>query len=76
MYPSDDTIEEPLEEVDDASGVSRNGKKCGIDLISYEMLKCIHDYNSNLLLKVLNYVFHNNATAYDWFISITAPIHK
>ena len=65
-----------LEELDEASGVLRNGKKCGIDLISYEMLKCIHDYNSNLLLKVLNYVFHNNATAYDWFISIIAPIHK
>ena len=40
------------------------------------MLKCIMEYNPNLLLKELNYVLHNNATANDWHISIIAPIHK
>ena len=81
-YPPDDTSEGPLdfdiseEELDDSSGVLKNGKKCGIDLISYEILKCIRDYNPKLLLKVLNFVLQNNATAYEWFISIIAPIHK
>ena len=81
-YPPDDTSEGPLdyeisdEELDDASGVLKNGKKCGIDLISYEILKCIRDFSPKLLLKVLNFVLQNNATAYEWFISIIAPIHK
>ena len=82
VYPPDDVNEGPLdyeislEELDDASGVLKNGKKWGADLISYEMLKCIKDYNPNLLLQVLNYTLLNNATAYAWFISIIAPIHK
>ena len=82
VYPADDLHEGPLdyeiteEELDDASGVLKNGKKCGIDMISYEMLKCIREFNPNLLLKVLNYVLHNTATAYEWFVSIIAPIHK
>ena len=81
-YPPDDTDDGPLdyeisdEELDDASGVLKNGKKCGIDMISYEILKCIRDYNSKLLLKVLNFVLRRNVTAYEWFISIIAPIHK
>ena len=81
-YPPDDTDDGPLdyeiseEELDDASGVLKNGKKCGIDLVSYEILKCIRDYNPQLLLKVLNFVLQNNVTAYEWFISIIAPIHK
>ena len=81
-YPPDDENEGPLDyeisldELEGASGVLKNGKMCGIDLISYEMLKCILEYNSNLLLKVLNYVLHNNTTANDWYISIIAPIHK
>ena len=81
-YPPDDTDDGPLdydisnEELDDASGILKNGKKCGIDLVSYEMLKCIRDYNPRLLLKVLNFVLQNNVTAYEWFISIIAPIHK
>ena len=54
-YPPDDTSEGPLdyeisdEELDDASGVLKNGKKCGIDLISYEILKCIRDFSPKLL---------------------------
>ena len=81
-YPPDDTDDGPLdyeiseEELDDSSGVLKNGKKCGIDLISYEMLKCIRDYNPQLLLKVLNFVLQNNVVAHDWFVSIIAPIHK
>jgi hypothetical protein len=82
VYPPDDENEGPLdyeislEELDDAKGVLKNGKKWGADLISYEMLKCIKNYNPNLLLKVLNYTLSNNATAHSWFISIIAPIHK
>ena len=81
-YPPDDTSEGPLdfeiseEELDDSSYVLKNGKKCGIDLISYEILKCIREYNPQLLLKVLNFVLQKNATAYEWFVSIIAPIHK
>ena len=82
VYPPDDMNEGPLdyeiseEELDEASAILKNGKKCGIDLISYEMLKCIRDYNPKLLLKVLNFSLHNNATADEWFISVIAPIHK
>ena len=64
------------EELDEASGILKNGEKCGIDYISYEMLKCIRDYNPKLLLKVLNFALRNNATAHEWFISVIAPIHK
>ena len=82
VYPPDDENEGPLdyeislEELDDSSGVLKNGKKWGADLVSYEMLKCIKEYNPRLLLKVLNYTLLNNVTAYEWFISIIAPIHK
>ena len=82
VYPPDDENEGPLdyeislEELNDSSGVLKNGKKWGADLVSYEMLKCIKEYNPRLLLKVLNYTLLNNVTAYEWLISITAPIHK
>ena len=81
-YPPDDENEGPLdyeislEELNKAKGVLKKGKKWGADLISYEMLKCILEYKSSLLLKTLNYVLTNNVTAYEWFISIIAPIHK
>ena len=45
-------------------------------MISYEILKCILDFNSKLLLNVLNFVLQNNVTAHEWYISIIAPIHK
>ena len=81
-YPPDDENEGPLdyeislEELNGARGVLKNGKSCGIDLVSYEMLKCILEHSPDFLLKVLNYVLHNNVAAYDWYISIIAPIHK
>lgn len=40
-------------------------KKCGVDLISYDMLKCFMEYNTDLLLKLFSYVLHNNAAADD-----------
>ena len=65
-----------LEELKDVEGVLKNGKASGIDLISYEMLKCIIEYNPNILLKIFNAVIQQNLSVSDWFISIIAPIHK
>ena len=62
-----------LEELKDAEGVLKNGKASGIDLISYEMLKCIIEYNPNILLKVFNSVLQHNLSISDWFISIITP---
>ena len=82
VYPPDDTSEGPLdyeitlEELTDAKGVLKNGKASAIDLISYEMLKCVIEYDAKILLKVFNYALRNNAALDDWFVSIIAPIHK
>ena len=65
-----------LEELKDVEGVLKNGKASGIDLISYEMLKCIIAYNPNILLKVFNSVLQHNLSISDWFVSIITPIHK
>ena len=82
IYPPDFEESGPLdylislEELKNAEGVLKNGKASGIDLISYEMLKCIIAYNPNILLKVFNSVLQHNLTVPDWFVSIIAPIHK
>ena len=65
-----------LEELKDAEGALKNGKASGIDLISYEMLKCIIEFNTNILLRVFNSVRQHNLSISDWFISIITPIHK
>ena len=65
-----------LEELKNVEGVLKNGKASGIDLISYEMLKCIIEYNPNILLNVLNSVLQQNLSISDWFISIITPIQK
>ena len=54
----------------------KNGKASGIDMISYEMLKCIIAYNPNILLKVFNCVLQLNLSISEWFVSIITPIHK
>ena len=64
-----------LEELKGVEGVLKNGKASGIDLISYEMLKCIIAYNPNILLKVFNSVLQHNLSISDWFVSIITPIH-
>ena len=40
------------------------------------MLKCIIEFNPNILLKVFNSVLQQNLSISDWFISIITPIHK
>ena len=82
IYPPDFEVSGPLdylitlEELKDAEGVLKNGKASGIDLISYEMLKCIIAYNPNILLKIFNSIIQHNVSISDWFISIISPIHK
>ena len=82
IYPPDFEVSGPLDylitlkELKDAEGVLKNGKASGIDLISYEMLKCIIAYNPNILLKIFNSIIQHNVSISDWFISIISPIHK
>ena len=81
-YPPDDDTDGPLdygitlEELNKAKNILKNGKKWGVDLISYEMLKCVLEYNPSIILKVLNFVLLNNITAHAWYVSLIAPIHK
>ena len=82
IYPPD--FEEPgpldypitLEELEEVDGVLKNGKASGIDLISYEILKCIITHNPDIILKVFNSTLQHNPTIPDWFVSIITPIHK
>ena len=76
IYPPD--FEEPgpldypitLDELEEVYGVLKNGKASGIDLISYESLKCIITHNPDIILKVFNSTLQHNPTIPDWFISI------
>ena len=47
-----------LKELKAVVGVLKNGRASGIDLISYEILKCIIEYDPNILLKVFK--FHSS----------------
>ena len=81
-YPPDSTEEGPLdhditiEELIAASKILKNGKASGVDMISYEMLKCMIEFNPLIILKVFNVALQHNPNILDWFISIISPIHK
>ena len=82
VYPPDCMEEGPLDhkiilqELLDATSILKNGKASGVDMISYEMLKCIIEYNPSILLKVFNSTLEHNPGTSDWLISIISPIHK
>ena len=82
VYPPDSTEDGPLDyeitsqELLDATTILKNGKACGIDMISYEMLKCVIEHNPAILLTVFNSALAHNPKTLDWFTSIISPIHK
>ena len=82
IYPPDCTEDGPLDfeiseqELLGATSILKNGKSSGSDMISYEMLKCVIEFNPSILLKVFNSALQYNREILDWFISNISPIHK
>ena len=80
VYPQDCADTGPLDypitldELKYASYILKNGKACGIDSISNEMLRCIMEMNPNTLLYLFNAILEGKTR--DSNVAILTPIHK
>ena len=80
IYPQDCTDTGPLDypitldELKYASYILKNGKACGIDSISNEMLRCVMEINPNTLLCLFNAILEGKTP--DSNVAILTPIHK
>ena len=64
-------------EMEEAAYILRPGKAPGIDSISNEMISCLLEQNSNVLLKLFNSILKNSYKKTNvWDISLINPIHK
>ena len=79
-YPQDCTdigpldYEITLEELNESSYILKNGKACGIDCVSNEMLSCIMEISPDVLLCLFNAFLEGKAP--DTHMSMLVPIHK
>ncbi len=82
IYPPDCSDVGPLdyeitlEELTEGSYILRNGKTPGPDAISNEMLQCILESKSSILLKLFNSILIYNGKTTDWYTSILVLLHK
>ena len=54
----------------------KNGKACGIDNITNEMIKCFSVKNLHVLRNLFNMVLESGEVPHDWLIGIIKPIYK
>ena len=82
VYPDDSSDQRPLdqritmEELNEAEYVLRPDKSTGYDSLSNEIIKCLVETNSRIILKLFNLVFESNAKIEQWAIAILTPILK
>ena len=81
-YPPDVTGGAPLdfdithEELKNASYVLKDNKAIGHDSLSNEMIQCLLEANSDIVLKLFNCILKYNSHIGKWLTSILNPIHK
>ena len=74
----DDILNSPItdEEIIISIKTLKNGKACGIDNITNEMIKCFSVKNVVFLRNLFNMVFQTGTVPQDWLIGIIKPIYK
>ena len=72
----DDILNSPItdEEIIISIKTLKNGKACGIDNITNEMIKCFSVKNVFVLINLFNMVFQTGAVPQNWLIGIIKPI--
>ena len=74
----DDILNSPItdEEIIISIKTLKNGKACGIDNITNEMIKCFSVKNVFVVINLFNMAFQTGAVPQDWLIGIIKPILK
>ena len=65
-----------LKELLSARGVLGNGKACGFDKISGEMIQALVEVYPELVLKLFNLILESGKTISDWMVGLIVPIIK
>ena len=65
-----------VDELDKASYILKPNKTSGYDSISNEMILCLLEVKSDLLVKLFNEVFKSNRKIEQWSLALISPIFK